>query len=96
MMAHPNFASNFAKSENNIFEDVSIEPLRLLQGQFYPNSDFISSDFQSIEGGVLHQFEEVLDKLKTDSDLHKILSEERMKCALHKENYDNLKAQYIK
>ena len=44
----------------------------------------------------LDQMEEVLDRLRGDSNLHRVLAEERMRCELHKENYEKLKSEYVK
>ena len=39
---------------------------------------------------------DILRRLKDDSELHKLLVDERMRCQLHKTNYDKLKAEYTK
>ena len=39
---------------------------------------------------------EVLQRLADDAELHKLLSEEKMRCEIHKSNYEKLKAEYLK
>ena len=38
----------------------------------------------------------VLQRLADDAELHKLLSDEKMRCEIHRSNYEKLKAEYLK
>ena len=39
---------------------------------------------------------EVLQRLADDAELHKLLSDEKMRCEIHRSNYEKIKAEYLK
>ena len=38
----------------------------------------------------------VLQRLADDAELHKLLSDEKMRCEIHRSNYEKLKVEYLK
>lgn len=74
-------------------QDILVIDFRIVQGK-----NIIPIYFQSPDGTPPHvlDLEEILDRLTNDSELHKMLAEERMRCEMHKHNYEKIKAQYIK
>ena len=39
---------------------------------------------------------EVLQRLADDAELHKLLSDEKMRCEIHRSNYEKIKAEYLR
>ena len=39
---------------------------------------------------------EILQRLADDAELHKLLSNEKMRCEIHKSNYEKIKAEYLR
>ena len=39
---------------------------------------------------------EILQRLADDAELHKLLSDEKMRCEIHKSNYEKIKAEYLR
>lgn len=42
------------------------------------------------------RMEELLQRLADDAELHKLLSDEKMRSEIHRSNYEKLKAEYLK
>lgn len=42
------------------------------------------------------EMKDILSRLNSDAELHKLLSDERMRCETHKANYAKLKSEYMK
>ena len=56
---------------------------------------------QPIATGVDGDFDdqrmgEILQRLADDAELHKLLSDEKMRCEIHKSNYEKIKAEYLR
>ena len=39
---------------------------------------------------------EILQRLADDAELHKLLSDEKMRCEIHRSNYEKIKAEYLR
>jgi hypothetical protein len=40
--------------------------------------------------------DEILHRLADDAELYKLLSQEKMRCELHRRNYEKLKVEYLR
>ena len=57
-----------------------------------PTQDLLAnqSDFDD------EKMADILQRLADDAELHKLLSDEKMRCEIHKSNYEKIKAEYLR
>ena len=73
----------------------------LIKNTEYYKNIAILQPISTVDGATDGDFDdqrlgEILQRLADDAELHKLLSDEKMRCEIHRSNYEKIKAEYLR